>query len=419
VRILIVNYFHPPMVDAQAFRWAQLARHWAAQGHAVTVVTGRVHGAPRAERAHGVEILRTGLRSRPTMLASAAAPSSPRAAWTGRLREGLRRLYRKIYWPDAWWHWLPGAAWHVARLARRQDLIVSYSPSFAAHVSVLLARALRLAGKARWVADYGDPYSTSHSMPPNNFAWFGRVNRRVERAVIDGADAVVFNSPQTRTDYDAAFAAAANFHVVPHLADLDALYAGLRGGGPAADEAAVRLTYIGGFHRGIREPYELIAWLRALAERSPVPLALDLYGPDNGFDLAGLAGGPVRYHGMVARERALALAAGADLLVNVDNRDCTMTPSKIVEYIGSGRPVLHLTAGSSHPSLDRAAAAGYARVVNAAGDAASRDADLEWVLRHAGQVASRDAVRAMLQGFLLPDIAAEYLRRAGLEGDGG
>lgn len=408
MRILLVNYFHPPMVDAQAYRFAQLARHWVEAGHEVEVVTGRVDGEPGQANLHGVSVYRTGWLSRPAMLRSEASGGT--TASRRPLCETLRRTYRRWYWPDAWWHWLAGAAWQVWRRSPRADLVISYSPTFAAHLAVLFAR--RAGRVKRWIADYGDPFSTSSSMPPNHFARYGAINHRAERAVLKSADAAVLTSEGTLAEYRTRFGSIPTVRLIPHLADLGSLYQPTPHA-TAATEPVVRLTYIGGFHRGIREPYALLDWFQALASMSPVPLALDLYGPDNGFGLAQLGRSATYYHGMVARERALELAAQSDVLVNVDNQDCNMTPSKIVEYIGSGRPVIHLAARAGlHPALQRAVAEGVARVVSpAAGPQSLRD-DLEFILRIAGQRVVLPVVQRCLKGHLIEDVAAGYLAYA-------
>jgi DNA-binding transcriptional LysR family regulator len=149
-------------------------------------------------------------------------------------------------------------------------------------------------------------------MPPNNYALFRRLNAFVERRVLAEADVVAFTNDETRAAYAERYATGSKGMVVPHLADVASLHADSEPAGSVeGDGDDIRLAYIGAFHRGIREPHVLLEWARRLHERSARPIALDIFGPANGFDVALQSQGCVQYHGMVSRERATELARAA------------------------------------------------------------------------------------------------------------
>ncbi len=420
MRILIINYFYPPVVDAHAYRWEQIARHWTSQGHRVDVICGRLHGVPDRDIQAGVDVTRVGVVARPLMHSPAAQGPAPgmRARLVSRLVDALRPLYRKLYWPDAWWHWWPGALREV--FARRHvdyDLVVSYSPCFGAHLAAAALKRWTRSRGLTWVADYGDPFATSLTMPPNNFALYGGLNQRAERCVGRRADALVFTNEGTATAYrEAGVCPPHKLRVIPHLVDLDRLYAGGRGeprGTP--DEAgaapATHLLYIGGFHRGIREPDQLFDTVRRLNRNAAREYLLTIYGPSNGFDLSPADCPQIRYQGMIQRDVALDLLRDADVLVNVDNMNCAMVPSKIVEYIGTGRPLLNLTSGgASHEAVARYVARGFGLELTR--DDVSFDEEdpvARFLARTAGAVAPLDVVEQVLEGHTLASVAAQYL----------
>lgn len=423
IRILIINYFYPPVVDAHAYRWEQIARHWVAQGHPVDVISGRLHGVTDRSVQAGVNVSRVGFVGRSVMHSS----EPPHRVTNLRTRlklfvaNVLRRFYRKLYWPDAWWHWWPYAVREV--LGRRHlgyGLVVSYSPCFGAHLAAAVLKWWGRSTKMTWIADYGDPFSISSTMPPNNFALYGRLNRLVEQRVARRADMLVFTNESTAAAYQRAGVCLQNkIRVIPHLADVQRLYVGRRGekrsaAGNANPANITNLLYIGGFHRGIREPdllFDIMRWLNRNAEHEYI---LTIYGPANGFNLSPGDCPQIRYRGMIEREKAIELIREADVLVNVDNMNCVMSPSKIVEYIGTGRPLLNLKSGGvEHEALARYVQCGFALEVSRE-DLSSADVGqvVQFLARTAGTVAPFHTVESVLEGYTLPSVAGQYLALA-------
>ena len=203
MRILILNYFYPPVVDAHAYRWEQIARCWVAQGHQVDVVCGRLRGVPNPRVQAGVNVTRVGPVRRSTMLFTppVGGGTDLRTRLTSAIVKALRSAYRGLYWPDAWWHWWPSALREVLKRSEAYDLVVSYSPCLGAHlVAAALKQRARSSGLV-WIADYGDPFSTSSTMRPNNFAVYRGLNGVAERHIASRANAVVFTNYGTAADY--------------------------------------------------------------------------------------------------------------------------------------------------------------------------------------------------------------------------
>lgn len=347
MKILIVNYYYPPLVGAHAYRWAQLAKLWAAQGHSVTVLTSVLKDAPNREQLDGVDVIRVGkVKRHGAPGVERRLPDNKKSNFLskGYLISVIRKCYQFSYWPDGLWYWMPSALFGMLRLRRNQyDLVVSYSPTFTAHLATLLYRKLFSKHIRTWVADYGDPFSISDTMPPNNFGLYRKINKIVESSVLKNATCSVFTTEQTEGKYLQHFGKF-NSAVIPHMADMSAFYAGdsfekkLK---PDCDRVA-NLVYVGGFHKGIREPGAMLSFFTELAERYPNSFELNIYGPSNGCDFS-ICNPPLHYHGSVSRDRAIDLIKSADCLVNIDNKNCLMVPSKLVEYVATGRPIINFT----------------------------------------------------------------------------
>ncbi|WP_231667015.1 glycosyltransferase [Pseudomonas quasicaspiana] len=363
--MLLVNYYYAPMVDAHAYRWTQLCEHWVEKGYDVDVICSSVSNVPTTETLNGVNVFRVGLiKGRKIQSANKSSPAVAR--YRSYISNALKKVYRKLYWPDGLWYWFFSASLELMkRRGLNYDLIISYSPSFTAHLAVFLFGKTS-GGKFQWVADYGDPFSTSQTMPNNNERLYGRLNHFAESLVIKRASKICFTSERTREDYLAKFGVLKNAWVIPHLANVDSIYAKTSA---SSDKLVTRLVFVGNFHINIREPYVAVAVISALAEKMKLAgrpsIRFDIYGASNGVDMSTDSKSFVKWHGPLERERFEAVIGTADFLVNIENINCSMIPSKIVEYISSGKPIINVAAGSNDvsPLLEDYAAQGGALVV--------------------------------------------------------
>ena len=372
MRILVINYYYPPVVDAHAYRWEQIARYWVTQGHQVEVITSRVFGVSNYSVDAGVRVTRVGLIARPIKHSfTANAPSGLVAKLRTGLVNLLRPIYRLLYWPDAMWHWMPSAMLEaLRRRSTKYDLVVSYHPCLGAHLAAATLKRWSKFSEMTWVADYGDPFSTSTTMPPNNFSLYRRLNLLIERSLVRSAKLCVFTNENTAKNYREIVCQSEKVRVIPHLVDINKFYSGMHSSPQASVVSAdthrvINLLYIGGFHRGIREPTQLFNLIELLSKDTSNEFRLKIFGPANGFNLSSDACPSIKYMGMVEREKAIEMMREADILINVDNENCVMVPSKLVEYIGTGRPLINLGRESvEHAALQSYVASGHALLIS-------------------------------------------------------
>lgn len=364
MRVLIVNYYYPPLIDAHAYRWEQIAKYWAKSGHQVEVITGRIRGTLDRRSESGVDVTQVGVIARSVQVSPPAGSGAlqPRRL-RSRIMDFLRPLYRKLYWPDSAWYWIPSL---ILELVRRRgvkyDLVISYYPCMGAHLGVAALKYFSKYPGFKWIADYGDPFSTSLTMQPNNYAVYDRINKRTERSLARSANFMVFTNEATADAYRVALGTHENVQVIPHLVNIDRLYsAGFRSGSDVS--APVVLYYIGGFYKNIREPGRLFDLVRSMNKGGNKKYLLKIYGPLNAFSLAELSPADcpeIMYLGPIERDKAIEILKTADAIVNVDNENCIMTPSKIVECISTGRPIVNITnEGVAYPPLQAYERGGY------------------------------------------------------------
>lgn len=121
------------------------------------------------------------------------------------------------------------------------------------------------------------------------------------------------------------------------------------------DPSRLNLAFVGSLYADIRSPKFLYELLSKLGDpKIHLTIVGGVYGefPD-GFerDFAELLDNHVTIVGKVSKERADEYMANADILVNIGNLVENQLPSKVFDYISTGKPVLNLTQLKSCPSV--------------------------------------------------------------------
>jgi len=354
MRVLAILYCYPPLLVPAAICYLKLVLGLRQHGVEVEIVTitAESFSAPG------------GTVMRDTALARVAPPgvvehrfASPETSLGVRLLKRLDRRRRFVYrfLEPKKREWL----WPAGRALRRQDLgrfdvVLSCSQPHANH---LLGMDLQRRAGLPWVAYFSDPWSD------NPYAMFAservaRHNRAVEDRVLAAADRVLFTSEEMRrlvlTKHPVLEAAKTG--VLPH-AFVPEWYGGA--GDSSAGASPVRILHTGHFY-GPRTPGPLIDALSRLQARGALAgrLTLSSYGtmPDSYAHLVRERGLQeiLRLESTVPYLDSLALMRAHDVLLLVDAKlsqgtESVFLPSKLVDYLGAGRPILALTpaAGAS------------------------------------------------------------------------
>jgi UDP-N-acetylmuramyl pentapeptide phosphotransferase/UDP-N-acetylglucosamine-1-phosphate transferase/glycosyltransferase involved in cell wall biosynthesis len=347
--ILIVTQYFPPEAGAPQARLSALAAAWAAGGDAVTVLTGMPNhptgilppeyrrAIRRIERRDGYRVVRTWLYATPNQGVSRKTVSHLSFMVSSVLLGGLA--------------------------CGRADTVVVSSPAFFSIGSAwLMARLMR----ARLVVEVRDLW-------PAIFTELGvmtsrpliRALERLELAAYAAADQVVVVSEGFRDNLIGRGVPAGQVHTIRNGVDL----AGFRPDMPADPVTRARLgarpgdclVLYAGTH-GISQALPGVAdAAKVLADR-PVHVAFVGEGSDKPrlrCRVAELGLTNVTLAGPVPPQQVPRLLAAADICL-VTLRDvplfATFIPSKMFEYLASGRPVIGAVAGEAAQLLREAGA---------------------------------------------------------------
>jgi len=345
--ILLVAYFYPPSRDTGALRPASMARWLKRLGHEVTVLTTSAYGPSPEDAREDV------VRTADAQLWRARLRGAERvdALFDADTYAGRPHVLSKLIVPEPLaLAWAPFARRAGLRLQRQRhfDCVITSSPPESAH---LVGAALSRRGLP-WVADVRDAWNFEPLRPRFPTAPQRRLDERLERRWLGGADAVVAVSRPAAEDLRARLGIEARF--VPNGWDPELAEEGAARSGVVLDPDRVSLVYTGRFGSYGRDPGALIDAIAQVARQSPdaaARLELVVAGPltEGEAKLLSRDVSPARIvrTGSLPRERALALQREADaLLLLAHPTRSQLLNIKLFEYLAARRPILALAGGT-------------------------------------------------------------------------
>ncbi|MDP1604382.1 MAG: glycosyltransferase [Legionella sp.] len=358
MRILVITHSYHPANDPRAFRWSAICEYWAQKGIIVDVVCANAESAlPKKEQVKGVNVYRVGdpsQRFRSMEFAKVYADGSSEPLWRTKIKHATYALLKKITlmlrWPDFAWFWIPRVYRETKRLLKSHhyDGIFSVAHPFSSHlVAMMLGRRRQ---EIPWICDYGDPFSFLKESPMNNNRLYERLNKYVERRVIKSSQKITVTTKKTADEYIAHLGGSKEwFHVIPPLVTGNYIFAE-RDEHAAAATKTVHLLFAGTLYSKIRNPHYLIELLSAVRNAiTSCTIKIHFYGNlgdcKQEFEPWKAAINDwIFLHGHVDKSKIMQVYESADILVNIGNSTTYQAPSKVIEYMSTGLPILNITS---------------------------------------------------------------------------
>jgi hypothetical protein len=349
--LLLVSYFYPPTRDTGAQRPAAMAKHLARLGWRVTVLTTSAFG-PGGGEYDGIDVIRT--FDMQTWRARMAGHDRVDSLFDSDSYTGRPHPLSKVIVPEPLaLAWAPFAR-RAALAAHRHDpfdCVLTTSPPESAHAVGL---ALQRRGVA-WVADVRDAWTFEPLRRPFPTGLQHRLDRRLERRWLGGADEVVCVSEPAAADLRGRGIAEPRVIANAWDPDSDPGPEARRSVAGLLDPGRLSLLYAGRFGSFGRDPRGLAEGLARLTAADPEAasgLELAIAGPltpDERALLEEAGRGPAKVTllGSLERERSLALQREADaLLLLAQPARSQLVNFKLFEYLAAARPILALAAGT-------------------------------------------------------------------------
>jgi len=418
LKILVVTYDYYPDDSPNTYRWKNVLRAWADRGDTeIFVVCANKGNLLDFEVVDGVKIYRTGRslfeRVKSKILKHSVAESNvPSKVDTAIVQEGLiRKIYnltwKKLYFPDFAFLWLSPARKLAGKLIENENItnLITVSWPFTDHV---VGYKLKQKYNIQWIADTIDPFYLSKTV--NNTALYASKSYRFENKILKKADIITVLTGKLKEKYAELYPAVADKIVVNHN-----LFVPVEVPENAVKSKKIKLVFVGTVVPVIRSPEYLLELFNNLVNfnQGSCELELHFYGNTSQcndvfakYDF--LLNKSLFIHGMTSRENIPGILSDASVLVNIGNSNTFQEPSKIIEYIYLGKPILNVCSIVEDSSKE--ALAKYPLHFNIYKDEVNDKLKLEELSAFFKNesVLDNDVIMKIIWKYLLPQVEQNY-----------
>lgn len=353
MKILVISYHYLPEENPRVFRWSSIVSHWLSSGHDVSVITATQNNFKEYKKDSSQTIIITeNLIGK--YIRQFSLEKYPK------LIKKCIRLFNEIFiksirWPDFSWPWILNARRRALRHLKENqdtDIIISVSHPFSSH---LIGNAVKKKyPKIRWIMDIGDPFCFLYDTQPNNFLFYNKLNKYIERKFFSRSNFISVTTKETMDEYSKLFPESkAKIKVIPPLISPESKnFFNNYENKSQLNNKKLRFVYIGTLYAGIRHPKKLLDMLSDVRKYLKSNFEIHFYGPVVDIDISTFNNSYIYFHSSVCHYEALQLMMEADILINIGNTTKFQFPSKLVEYVSTGKPVLNIISNSDDSSLD-------------------------------------------------------------------
>ncbi len=346
--ILIVSHQFLPHISPRTTRWNLLIEELINQGNQVTVLTGT---NPK-DISKKYNILYFGNKDVSSAVNTLRIDS--KNVNNSFLKKNLYKILKKIYriifksiaWPDYAMFWIFTVIKNKSKIPKDFDIIISVSLPFTSHVC---ASILKKSMSSKWFMDIGDPFSLNDKSFENNRYLYSFFNFYCEKKYFRTADKVIFTHEEASELHMKKFKISKSKLVIghpisiinPHFIDSSYKFRYIN--------LPIKIGYFGIFTDGVRDPYN---YLNTVASSLKDNIHHYWYIKDESikcFSSFKNLNTHV-FKTMIPREDALReMVNNFHILLSIGNKNKYQLPSKVIEYISLGKPVLHYAEILSDP----------------------------------------------------------------------
>ena len=347
-KILLVSHQFLPHLSPRTTRWKTLVDKLIETGHDVTILTG----TSPDESVENYNILYFGNKKISTTMNSIRKDSnnidnpSIKKLVYNLLKKVYRFLFKNFAWPDYAMFWIFTVYKNKTKISKDFDFVISVSLPFTSHVCAsIIVKEL----KTKWVMDIGDPFSLKVQSPENNTILYSFLNRFIEKKYYNKADQIFFTHHEVLDFHQKKFKIKNSKLKIGHpifeilnkniLLSKEYNY----------NKLPINIGYFGIFTDKIREPFNYINYIA-----NNLGDEFNHYWYINEESKKYFT--PFQDQGnhfieqLIPREEAIKkMINNFHLLLSIGNTNKYQLPSKVIEYISLGKPVIHFAEIPSDP----------------------------------------------------------------------
>ena len=347
-KILIISHQFLPYVSPRTTRWNLLIDELIKKGNEVTVLSGT--NPVNLDKKY--KVLYFGNKQISSSISKARLNSQKPS--NNILKRTIYLLFKKIYrflfktfsWPDYAMFWVLTILKNRERIENNYDIIISVSLPFTSH---LCAYIIHKKIEADWYMDIGDPFSLKIKSPENNIFIYFYLNKFFERKFYKKASKIIFTHNEVAELHQAKFKIDHSKIVIGHPIAL------------VSEEninisknfnykvKPLKIGYFGAFTNSVREP---INYLNLIANTLNEDIEHVWYiNKESKKYFSSVKNSPYhKFFDIVPRKDAIEIMVKRiHILLSIGNQNKYQMPSKVIEYLSLGKPVLHFAEIEDDP----------------------------------------------------------------------
>lgn len=333
-RFLIVTRSFFPVISPRSFRATELACELSRQGHYVKVATCfrddfdyESYGLK-----HNIQFKNLGKENLKQF------KNTGKPLFNFIVRALNRLLLMLIEFPDI--QLLPKVV-RALRGERGYDTLISVAVPYPVHWGVALADTFGIKAARIWVADCGDPYMGDEIDTFRKLFYF----RYIEKWFFKKTDFITIPVSTGMKGYYPEFHA--KIRVIPQGFNFNEFEL------PVAHIPNIPITFVyaGGFIPFKRDPRPFLDYL--LKSETDFKFYIFTRKTELVSSHQKLLKGKLIVRDYVPRNELIPFIAKADFLVNFDNNTDTHSPSKLIDYAISGRPILNIRSDINEEIIEQ------------------------------------------------------------------
>ena len=347
-KILIVSHQFLPHISPRTTRWKLLIDELIKKGNKVSVLTGT---NPK-DISNKYNILYFGNKNISSAINTLRKDSNKvenslmKKNTYNLLKKIYRFIFKSIAWPDYAMFWILTVIKNKSKIPKDYDIIISVSLPFTSHVC---ASILQKSMSSKWFMDIGDPFSLKDYSIENNRFLYSFLNSYCEKKYYSKADKVIFTHQEVSELHMKKFKIDTSKLAIGHPISIINPHFIESSNKFKYTDLPIKIGYFGIFTDGVRDPYN---YLNKVA--SSFKGKIHHYWYTNDASLKYFSSlkniNSHTFKTMIPREDALKkMVNNFHILLSIGNKNTYQLPSKVIEYISLGKPVLHYAEISSDP----------------------------------------------------------------------
>ena len=349
-KILIISHQYLPHLSPRTTRWKLIIEELVNRGHEVTLLTGTYPDFKNKN----INVLYFGNKNNINIISNLREKSkqvtsgdSIKKVFYGALKKIYRFFINYLAWPDYSMLWIYQIYKNRNNISKDYDVIVSVSLPFSSHIGAYL---INKKVKKHWIMDIGDPFSLKVDAPENNRFLYAGLNKRYEKKFYSLADNILFTHQDALNNHKQFFDIPSDkLFVANPISNFDK---GLFDNALSYDYSSrpIKISYFGIFTQGVRSPDSFLELVKKNNE-----LEFSWYVNEDSKKIiksCDINDDKHIFYSQVSREEAQKLMVNSThCLLSIGNKNPNQIPSKVVEYLATGKPIIHFTEIDNDPVI--------------------------------------------------------------------